>query len=118
MHQSAESAVFADLVGSTFTTEEERTRFQSEVERLVAYAELLNAFDEARAQADLSKAELARRIGVKPSVISRLLNGQAKNVELDTIAKLAGALDVYVEVKVRKQPKAKQSKHPALAIAA
>lgn len=50
-----------------------------EVGKLVAFAELLIALDEIRAGSQISKAELARRIGVKPSVVSRLLDGKGRH---------------------------------------
>jgi DNA-binding Xre family transcriptional regulator len=50
--------------------------------------------------------ELARRSGVKPLVASRLPDGKRRNVQLDTVADVAGALDVYIEMRVRQQPSA------------
>jgi DNA-binding Xre family transcriptional regulator len=116
--RSKESAVFAELLAETFTTDEERAAHEREVSKLVAYAELLNIFDEVRAGSQLSKAELARRVGVKPSVISRLLDGKGRNVQLDTVADVADALDVYIELRVRPQPKRKQSRHAPIEILA
>jgi DNA-binding Xre family transcriptional regulator len=116
--RSKESAVFAELLAETFTTDEERAAHERKVAKLVAYAELLNIFDEVRAGSQLSKAELARRVGVKPSVISRLLDGKGRNVQLDTVADVADALDVYIELRVRPQPKRKQSRHAPIEILA
>lgn len=118
MSRSNESAVFGELLAQTFTTEEERASYEREVAKLVAYAELLNIFDEVRAGSQLSKAEVARRIGVKPSVVSRLLDGKGRNVQLDTIADVADALDVYIEMRVRPQPKRKQSRHAPIEVLA
>lgn len=86
--------------------------------KLVAFAELLIALDEIRAGSNLSKAELARRVGVKPSVISRLLDGTGRNVQLDTVADVADALDVYIEMRVRPQPKRKGSRHAPIEVLA
>jgi DNA-binding Xre family transcriptional regulator len=94
---------FAELLAETFPTAEEQSAHEREVAKLVAFAELLIALDEVRAGSQLSKAELARRIGVKPSVVSRLLDGKGRNVQLDTIADVADALDVYIEMRVRPQ---------------
>jgi DNA-binding Xre family transcriptional regulator len=118
MHRSKESAVFAELLAETFTTDEERAAHERKVAKLVAYAELLNIFDGVRAGSQLSKAELARRVGVKPSVISRLLDGKGRNVQLDTVADVADALDVYIELRVRPQPKRKQSRHAPIEVLA
>ncbi len=118
MQKSKESAVFADHLARTFTTEEERASYEREVAKLVACAELLNIFDEVRAGSQLSKAELARRIGVRPSVVSRLLDGKGRNVQLDTVADVADALDVYIEMRVRPQPKRKQARHSPIEVLA
>jgi DNA-binding Xre family transcriptional regulator len=118
MSRSNESAVFGELLAQTFTTEEERAYFEREVAKLTAYAELLNLLDEVRAGSQLSKAEVARRIGVKPSVVSRLLDGKGRNVQLDTVADVADALDVYIEMRVRRQPKRKQARHAPIEVLA
>jgi len=116
MQRSKEGAVFGELLAKTFTTDEERASNEREVAKLVAFAELLNIFDEVRARSQLSKAELARRVGVRPSVISRLLDGKGRNVQLDTVADVAAALDVYIEMRVRRQPKRKQSRHAPIEV--
>jgi DNA-binding Xre family transcriptional regulator len=118
MHKSKESAAFAELLAETFPTAGERAAHEREVAKLVAFAELLIALDEIRAGSQLSKAELARRIGVKPSVVSRLLDGKGRNVQLDTVADVADALDVYIEMRVRRQPKRKQARHAPIEVIA
>jgi len=85
MHKSKESAAFAEFLAQTFPTAGERAADERAVAKLVAFAELLIALDEVRAGSKISKAELARRIGVKPSVVSRLLDGKGRNVQLDTV---------------------------------
>jgi DNA-binding Xre family transcriptional regulator len=118
MHKSKESAIFAELLAESFPSAADRTAHEREVAKLVAYAELLVALDEIRADSKLSKAELARRVGVKPSVISRLLDGKGRNVQLDTIADVADALDVYIEMRVRPQPKRKRARHAPIEVLA
>lgn len=118
MHKSKESAVFAELLAESFPTAEDRTAHEREVAKLVAFAELLIALDEVRAGSKISKAELARRVGVKPSVISRLLDGKGRNVQLDTVADVADALDVYIEMRVRPQPKRTQARHAPIEVLA
>lgn len=118
MHKSKESAVFAELLAESFPAAEERVAHEREVAKLVAFAELLIALDEVRAGSKISKAELARRVGVKPSVISRLLGGKGRNVQLDTVADVADALDVYIDMRVRPQPKGKRSRHAPIEVLA
>jgi DNA-binding Xre family transcriptional regulator len=118
MHKSKESAVFAELLAETFPAAEDRAAHEREVAKLVAFAELLIALDEVRAGSKISKAELARRVGVKPSVISRLLDGKGRNVQLDTVADVADALDVYIEMRVRPQPKGKRARRSPIEVLA
>lgn len=118
MNKSKESAAFAEVLAKAFLTTGERAAHEREVAKLVAFAELLIALDEIRAGSQLSKAELARRIGVKPSVVSRLLDGKGRNVQLDTVADVADALDVYIEMRVRRQPKRKQARHAPIEVIA
>ncbi len=118
MHKSKESVAFAELLAESFPTAEDRAAHEREVAKLVAFAELLIALDEVRAGSKISKAELARRVGVKPSVISRLLDGKGRNVQLDTVADVADALDVYIEMRVRRQPKGKQARHAPIEVLA
>jgi DNA-binding Xre family transcriptional regulator len=115
---SNEGAVFGELLAETFMTDEERASYEREVAKRVAFAELLNIFDEIRASSHLSKAELARRIGVKPSVVSRLLDGKGRNVQLGTVADVVDALDFYIEIRVRPQPKRKQARHASIEVLA
>ena len=83
---------------------------------LVAFAEVLIAQDDIRAGSKISKAELARRAGVKPSVISRLLDRKGRDVQLDTVADVADALEVYIEMRVRPQPKSKRARHAPIEV--
>lgn len=116
MRKTADNAAFGNLLGRTFKTLEQRRAFERDVTKLVAYAELLKALDDIRETENLSKAELARRVGVKPSVISRLFNGEGKNIELDTLADVANGLGVYFDVRIRKQPKREESRHSPIEI--
>lgn len=117
MKKSADSTAFANLLGDTLKSQAQQRAFERDVAKLVAYAELLKALDDIREAENLSKAELARRVGIKPSVISRLFNGEGRNVELDTLADVADALGVYLDIRIRKQPKRQENKHPPIEIA-
>jgi len=114
--RSDEAAAFAEVLAETFPAAEERAVHEREVAKLVAFASLLRSFDEVRASSQLSKAALARRIGVKPSVVSRLLDGTGRNVQLNTIADVADALDLYIEIRVRPQPKRERARHSPIEV--
>ncbi|MGO9559749.1 MAG: helix-turn-helix domain-containing protein [Acidimicrobiales bacterium] len=57
---------------------------------------IVRAIDDQRVLLDLSKAELARRIGVRPEAIRRLLNAHHANPTLATVVALARALDLDI----------------------
>ncbi|MEN3281457.1 MAG: Helix-turn-helix domain [Solirubrobacteraceae bacterium] len=97
--------MLADLLGETFQTDAQRAQFERRVALLSAAAELIAAMEEARKDAELSKAELARRLGIKPSVVSRLLNGKSGTPDLGTLASVFDELGLYLDVRVKRQPK-------------
>lgn len=58
--------------------------------------DVVRALDSARVDVGLSKAELARAIGVMPESIRRLFTSEAANPSLDTVMKLADALGLQL----------------------
>jgi DNA-binding Xre family transcriptional regulator len=117
MLKNQDTNAFANLLGETFQTEDERRKFERDVLKIAGFAELLKALDDIREAENVSKAELARRVGNKPSVVSRLFNGEGKNVQLDTLTDVADALDVYLDVRIRRQPKRRDSRHAPIEVA-
>ena len=117
MKKTSDSTAFAALLGQTFQGIEDQREFERDVIKLVAFAELLKRLDDIRESENVSKAELARRVGVKPSVISRLFNGEGKNVQLDTLTDVADALDVYLDVRIRRQPKNEDNRRAPIEVA-
>ncbi len=90
-----------------------RAGFERKLAKISAIAELLGAIEAARARKQVPKAEVARRIERRPEAISRLLSGRDQNPTLDTIADLADALDLEIEVRVKERPKrAKAARRP------
>lgn len=63
---------------------------------------VIRAFDSRREELHLSKAELARRAGVKPEAIRRLLSAERPNPTLSTLVALASALDLEIMPKPRR----------------
>ena len=57
---------------------------------------VVNALDEAREAAGLSKAELARAIQVEPAAIRRLFSSDHANPTLGTLAEVAAALGMRI----------------------
>jgi predicted transcriptional regulator len=63
--------------------------------------QILKAMIKAREKSGVTQAELARRVGTRQSVISRLERGAFSKATLETIKKVADALDMRVEIKLR-----------------
>lgn len=56
--------------------------------------EFVRTLDAAREQAGLTKTALAKLAKMKPEVVRRLFTAEGPNPTLDTVVKLAGALDL------------------------
>jgi ribosome-binding protein aMBF1 (putative translation factor) len=65
--------------------------------------QVLKAMIKARERTGISQAELARRIGTKQSVISRLERGAFSKATLETIKKVADALDMRLELRLHQK---------------
>ncbi len=115
MKQTDQSAVFADFVDKTYTTAEERAFFERDLAKLVASAKLLKQLEGIREAKQMTKADVARRLGVKRPVVSRLLAGKGTVPNLGTIADIAEALDVYVDVRIKPQPRSGK-RHAAIEV--
>jgi DNA-binding phage protein len=59
---------------------------------------LIRALEGARASQGLTKAELARRLSVKPEIVRRLLTDAGGNPTIRTVLKLVTALDFHIEL--------------------
>jgi len=64
--------------------------------RIATIDRLVNALDQAREAAGLSKAELAWAIGAEPAAIRRLFGSGHSNPTLGTLAEVASALGMQV----------------------
>lgn len=66
--------------------------------RIATIDQVVNAIDDARTAAGLSKAELARAIQKEPATIRRLLSSDNSNPTLGTLAEVAAALGLRITV--------------------
>jgi transcriptional regulator with XRE-family HTH domain len=66
--------------------------------RIATIDQVVNAIDDAREAAGLSKAELARAIQKEPATIRRLLSADNSNPTLGTLAEVAAALGLRITV--------------------
>ena len=77
--------------------------FRKAWEDLEPEFQVLKAMIKAREKTGISQAELARRVGTKQSVISRLERGAFSKATLETIKKMADALDMRLEIRLHKR---------------
>lgn len=63
--------------------------------------ELLESMIKARERAGLTQAELAKRIGTKQPALSRLEQGGFAKATVETLKKIADALDARLIIKLR-----------------
>ena len=66
--------------------------------RISAIDQIVNALNDAREAAGLSKAALARAIGAEPAVMRRLFSAGHVNPTLGTLAEVAAALGMRITV--------------------
>lgn len=75
---------------------EYRDAYEDARERIQQIDTVIQAFDLRRQELALTKAELARRAGVKPEAIRRLFSAEKPNPTLATLVALASALDLEI----------------------
>ena len=68
--------------------------------RIAAVDGVVRALDERRKDLGLSKAELARKAGMRPEVVRRILGAGPANPTLSTVISLASAMSMDVTVSV------------------
>lgn len=66
--------------------------------RIATLDAVVNALDEAREAAGLSKAELARAIQIEPATVRRLFASDKSNPTLGTLAEVAAALGMRITI--------------------
>ncbi|MBI4320889.1 MAG: helix-turn-helix transcriptional regulator [Chloroflexi bacterium] len=85
-------------------TPELREQYERTKHTIASMRQVLTEIDDERERAGLSKAELARRVGMTPSVVRRLFSSQSSNPTLGTVISMAGALGMEIELRPPKQP--------------
>jgi DNA-binding phage protein len=83
------------------TDREYRTACEDAKERIDQIDSVIRALDDRRADLRLTKAELARRAGVKPEAIRRLFSTERPNPTLATLVALADALGLELRPEPR-----------------
>jgi DNA-binding phage protein len=70
-------------------------------ERIDQIDSVIRALDARREELHLSKAELARRAGMKPEAVRRLFSADRPNPTLGTLVAVAGVLDLEIRPRPR-----------------
>jgi len=89
-------SVFWDDLAEDLDDPEFLREYVSESVRIATVDAVVNALDDARIAAGLTKAELARAISAEPASVRRLLASPNPNPTLGTLAELAAALGMKV----------------------
>ncbi len=84
---------------------EYRAAYEQAQERIGQIDRVIRTLDERRNELNLTKADLARRAGVKPEAIRRLFSAEKPNPTLSTLVALAGALDLELRPEPRRPDK-------------
>lgn len=79
-----------------------REAYEEARERISQIDTVIRALDERRGQLNLTKAELARRAGIKPEAVRRLFSAETPNPTLNTLVSLAAALDLELRPEPRR----------------
>jgi len=93
-----DGSVFWDDLARDLEDPEFLRQFILESTRIATIDQIVNALDDAREAAGLSKASLARAIGHEPAVVRRLFTAGRVNPTLGTLAEVAAALGLQITV--------------------
>jgi DNA-binding XRE family transcriptional regulator len=92
---------------------EYRQAYEEAREQIDQIDSAIRTFDARREELHLTKADLARRAGVKPEAIRRLFSAEKPNPTLTTLVALAGALDLEILPTPRRSTSASRERSAA-----
>lgn len=93
-----EQSLFWDDLAEDLEDPEFLRTYIGESMRIATVDAIVNALDDAREVAGISKADLARAINVEPATVRRLLGASSPNPTLGTVSELAAALGLKVTI--------------------
>lgn len=73
-----------------------KTNYEEAKGRIQQFDSIIRALDDRREELGFSKAELARRAGLRPEAVRRLFSAHAQNPTLRTLVALASALELEI----------------------
>lgn len=109
-----EQSAFWDDLARDLEDPEFLREYVVESMRIATIDSVVNAIDDARVAAGLSKAELARAIQKEPATIRRLLSSDNSNPTLGTLAEVAAALGLRIRVEPISEAERTQITQPLL----
>lgn len=86
---------FEQFVGEEFSSSADRAQLATDVETVIAAARLMETLEGIRAEAGISRAEVARRMNKHAPAITRLLSAEDSNPTLKTLLGLLGSLGLH-----------------------
>lgn len=98
MEKKTTGSMFERLREEIVNTPELRAQYERTRRRAILIRQILMSIDTERERTGLTKADLARRIGVAPSTVRRLFSSGARNPTLQTMLDLLAALDLELAV--------------------
>jgi DNA-binding phage protein len=111
----ATTSAFWDDLAQDLQDPEFLREYVTQSMRIATIDEVVNALDDAREAAGLSKAELARAIQAEPATIRRLFASATPNPTLGTLAEVAAALGMRITVEPLDEEERKRVTEPLLA---
>ncbi|HEY1296612.1 MAG TPA: helix-turn-helix transcriptional regulator [Chloroflexota bacterium] len=87
---------WAQIRAQTLETPERRAQYERTKRQVLATRRVLQHIEAERKRRRISKAELAHRIGMSPSIVRRLLSSHESNPGFGTVIVLLEALDLEV----------------------
>ena len=91
-------SAFWDDLAEDLRDEEFSAEYARQSHRIASIDRIVSELDSVRAAAGMSKAELARAIGVEPASIRRLLTAREVNPTLATLCDVAAALGLQLSL--------------------
>jgi DNA-binding phage protein len=90
------TSMFWDDLARDLEDPEFLREFITESVRIATTDAIVNALDDARVSAGLSKAALARSVGIEPAAVRRLFSAGDINPTLGTLSEVAAALGMRI----------------------
>jgi DNA-binding phage protein len=109
---------FEKYVANKLEDDAFREAYETARAEIDATDSLVRELEAARTRRGLTKAELARRMDVKPEIVRRLLTDEGGNPTLGTVLKVATALGYHLELVPNSGRRTARAREAARAVAA